>query len=261
MSKNLNIYIKAGDVASFTTDSLTSGTYVRLPNPGGAKNTPTAFSASSTVTIGPFNNPYDYLINYEGTDISVSQSASGVVTSSDDTTINNLVAGKNTVNLGTAGTGFSAVEYGDAYQHTTVLTANTALGAIAGGAALGVGKLAYTLPDGACIVNSAYINLAIQQTEDNITADTPAIGLGTTIAAGAIANFSGDATMENVLTEQTAADCDGTATVKTVADQVLVIESASNHTIYVNVADTWAASGDAGAGLTGIIVLNWQFVE
>ena len=165
---------------------------------------------------------------------------------------------KTNANVGTAATGSTAVEYGDGYEHTTVLTVDTTLPAIAGGADLAIGKLVYTLPAGAVMVRAAYVSVSITQTEGNITADTPDVGLGTTIASGAVAGLSGTAAFENIMTGQTAADCDGTATVETVTSS-LDIESGDDHTIYVNVADGWAASGDTAALLSGTVVLHWQF--
>lgn len=165
----------------------------------------------------------------------------------------------NEVNVGAAATGVTATEYGDGATHRTVLAVNTTLPAIAGGANLGVGKLLYTLPAGAIIVEGAYMSLAITQTQGNITADTPDGGLGTTIASGAVALLSGTAAFENVLTGQTFNDCNGTAEVKTVT-ATLVVESGDAHTVYFNVADGWAASGDAAATLTGTVVLLWRFV-
>lgn len=163
-------------------------------------------------------------------------------------------------NAGTAETGTTAVEYGDGRQHTTVLTVSTTLPAIAGGAALSVGKLLYTFPAGSIVVDKAYMSMAITQTQGNITADTPDVGLGTAIAAGANALLSDTAGAENVLTGQTANDCNGTAEVKTVANQILVIEAGDAHTLHFNVADDWAADGDAAALLTGTVVLHWQFM-
>lgn len=177
-----------------------------------------------------------------------------------DVTVRNLVT---TGNVGAAGAGSTAVEYGDGANHRTVLTVSTTLPAIAGGAALGVGKLLYTLPAGAVIVDSAYMSLAITQTQGNITADTPDGGLGTVIASGVVSTLDGTATFENILTGQTFNDCNGTAEVKTAiptANVPLVIESGGAHTIYFNVADTWAASGDAAAALAGTVVINWRFV-
>ncbi len=168
----------------------------------------------------------------------------------------------NTTNIGTAATGVTAVESGDGGQHTTVLTVSSVLPAIAGGADAAVGKLLYTLPAGACIVNMAYMSMSINQTESNINADTPDVGLGTTIGSGANALLSDvGAAAENILTGQTAADCAGLVKVKTVADQVLVIEAGGDHTIYFNAADGWAADGDSAAVLAGTVVLHWQFMH
>jgi hypothetical protein len=162
--------------------------------------------------------------------------------------------------VGTANAGTTAVEYGDGHHHTTVLTVNTTLPAIAGGANLAVGKLLYTFPAGALVVKSAYMSLAITQTQGNITADTPDGGLGTTIASGVVALLGGTPAFENILTGQTFNDCNGTAEVKTVADQVLVIEAGAAHTVHFNVADGWAASGDAAAVLAGTVVIEWEFM-
>ena len=65
-------------------------------------------------------------------------------------------------------------------------------------------------------------------------------------------------TADGVLTDtgQTAADCDGTATVAHVATDLL-IASGDSHNVYLNVADGWAASGDAGARIYGTVSLLW----
>ena len=167
-------------------------------------------------------------------------------------------------NVGAASTGVTAVEYGNGFDHKTVLTLATTLPAIAGGASLGVGKLLYTLPAGAAIIESAYLSVAITQTTAHITADTPDVGIGTVIASGVIALLNGTATFENIITGQTAADCNGTATVKTATPTAavpLVIETGDAHTVYLNVADGWAASGDPAAIVTGTVIINWKFVK
>lgn len=169
---------------------------------------------------------------------------------------------KTSAGVGTAASGTTAVEYGDGRLHQTILTVATTLPAIAGGANLGVGKLLYTLPAGAQVIESAYMSIAITQTEAHINADTPDVGLGTVIASGVVATLDGTATFENILTGQTAANCTGTATVKTAKATAspfeLVREAADAKTIYLNVADGWAASGDAAALLTGTVVINWR---
>jgi hypothetical protein len=162
---------------------------------------------------------------------------------------------------GTPGTGVVAAEYGDAKEHTTVLTLNTTLGAIAGGAFLGLGNLLYTLPAGVQLVKSAYMSVAITQTQAHITNDQPDVGLGTVVASGAVQVLDGTATFENILTGVTATDCNGTASVSaakcTASPFELVRLAADAKTIYFNAAYNWAASGDAAAILTGTVVLKW----
>ncbi len=179
-----------------------------------------------------------------------------------DGTIDVVLANPALTNAGAANTGSTVVEAGEAAHHKTTLTIGTTLPAIAGGADLSVGKLLYTFPAGAIIVHAAYMSMAITQSEANIGADTPDIGLGTTIGSGANALLSDVGSgAENILTGQTANNCTGTTEVKTVADQVLVIEAGDNHTVYFNVANGWAASGDAAAAIAGTVVLDWTFVK
>lgn len=154
-------------------------------------------------------------------------------------------------------------EFGDKYSHTTVLSlegASAVLPDIPGGADLGVGVKLYDFPAGAIIVESARIyDVAIQQVDGNITADTPDVGLGTTIASGVVAVLSGTAAFENVMTGQTFTDCDGTAEDVTIATQ-LIINPADSHSLYLNVADGWAASGDDAAVLSGQVIINWRYM-
>jgi hypothetical protein len=166
-----------------------------------------------------------------------------------------------TSNVGAVGSGVTAVENGDGYSHVTVLTVASVLPAITGGADQAVGALVYTFPAGSIIVKACYMSMGITQSEAHINADTPDVGLGTVIGSGAVAVLDTPTTFENLLTGQTAADCTGTSAVKTVADQIFVIEAADAHTVHFNAAFGWAASGDAAAAITGTIVLEWQFMN
>jgi hypothetical protein len=161
---------------------------------------------------------------------------------------------------GTAASGSTAVEWGTTRKHHTILTVNTTLGAIAGGASLGLGKLLYTFPAGAIRINSVRMSIAITQTQAHINADTPDVGLGTVVASGAVATLDGTATFENILTGQTATNCTGTATVKTAACTLCIESADSVRVVYLNVADGWAASGDAAAILTGTVALDWDIL-
>ena len=161
-----------------------------------------------------------------------------------------------TENVGTVATGSSVVEYGDGVFHQSVITVDTNLPAVTG--TLAVGKLVYTFPDGACNVKSTYMSIALTAADGNINADTPDVGVGTTIASGAVNVLGGTAAFENMLSGQTAADCNGTATVKHLATS-LVIATGDNHTVYLNVADAWAGA-EATCPISGTIILEWVFV-
>lgn len=163
---------------------------------------------------------------------------------------------------GTAGTGVTATEYGTPDFHKTVLTlTDVNLGAIAGAAAEAAGALIYTLPAGKIVVRAASMNIALTNTDGNIDADTPDLGVGTTIGAGANATLNAvDAAAENIITGQTANNVTGTAEVKTVGDQVLVIETAGDHTVHLNVADTWAGAETTGVVANGTVTLLWEHI-
>lgn len=150
---------------------------------------------------------------------------------------------------------------GDKGGYRTTLTLNTTLGAIAGGANLALGKLIMTFPAGRVFVERSAMNVAIKQSQGNITADTPDVGVGTTLASGVQALLSGvGAASENMITGQTATDCNGTA-IPAQVDTFLSIATADNHTVYLNVADGWAASGDTGAYLSGTVDIFWQKLD
>lgn len=158
----------------------------------------------------------------------------------------------------TAAAGWEVTTYGTPAMYRSVFRAKSsaALSAIAGGAALGVGDLVGSFPAGELIVHASGMDIALQQTEGNVTADTPDLGFGTTVASGAVSVLSGTAAFENLLTGQTMNDCDGTFETKTVGTQ-LVIATADSHDIYLNAADTWAASGDAALGIVGVYEVLW----
>lgn len=161
--------------------------------------------------------------------------------------------------VGAPGGSYAQVtEYGDKHNRVTVIDFQTTFPAIAGGANLAVGKLLYTLPAGACVIEASRLNVAIAGAAA-IQADTPDIGLGTTIASGVVAVLGGTAAFENILTGQTMTDCDETVTDAAVGTQ-LVIASGGDHTVYLNVADGWAAGGDAAADVYGRVILHWRYL-
>lgn len=159
----------------------------------------------------------------------------------------------------TAAAGWEVETYGTPALYKSIFRAKSdaALSAIAGGAALGVGDLVGTLPAGELFVLRSSMNIALQQTEGNVTADTPDLGFGTTIASGAVSVLSGTAAFENLMTGQTMNDCDGTFE-KVSLNTALVIATADSHNIYLNAADTWASSGEAAMGIVGTYTVFWS---
>jgi hypothetical protein len=155
-----------------------------------------------------------------------------------------------------AAAGPRATTFANAGRRTTIDLTGLTLPAIAGGASLGVGRLIYTFPAGALKIVGSSISVALKQTQGNITADTPDLGLGMVIASGAVATLDGTATFENVMTGQTMNDCDGTVEATTVGTE-LVILPADSHGLFLNVADGWAASGDAAVIVSGTVTVSW----
>ena len=172
------------------------------------------------------------------------------------------------VNIGTAptATGLSVVEQGDAVNHKTVLTlADFAVGSATGAAALAFGALVYTLPAGAQLMDITYMSVALTGTV-TIVGDTPEIGIGSVIASGVVLVLNGTATFMDYVTEQTSGAISGSNTTTVLLGATAGIHTgialnvaASAKTLYLNVADTWAGTGDVTA--TGTITLTWKMVS
>jgi len=167
--------------------------------------------------------------------------------------------GPKAVQIGTVPTGVVAEHFtADGHHYVTKLTLDTVFPAIAGGAALGVGKLVYTFPTGVHSLKVAGMNIAMTAADGNIDDDTPELSLGSVIVVGAVATMT-TATWEDILTAQVAV-CDGTAEVKTLVSATaghIVNEAAGVKAVFLNVADTWAASGETALPVTGEIWLEW----
>lgn len=162
--------------------------------------------------------------------------------------------------FGTPNTGVTAYEYGDARRRITKLSfTDLSVGASTGAAALGIGKLLYTLPAGAIVVKAAYMSVALSGAGSTIDTDTPDGGLGTVIGSGVVSVLGGTATFENILTGQTFNDVNGTAETLAVSNQILTIQPADARTVYFNLADTWA--GAAAITATGTVVIEWVLIS
>lgn len=172
-------------------------------------------------------------------------------------------------NTGTS-TATSVVEYGDSLSHTTVLTATAlALPAITEGANTAVGDLVYTFPAGAIVLEWSYLNLSLNLDGTDQDAITAEIGLGTTIATGAVARLASTPGFEDILAPRDVL-CDGVAQVVQAKVPTnggpMFIASGDDHTVHVNMANgaaVWAAQsdGDGTSAYTGTVILHWKFLE
>jgi hypothetical protein len=171
-------------------------------------------------------------------------------------------------NIGAVETGVTATEYGDGYMHNTRLAVSiTDAFSTADNAALATGVLLYTLPAGQIIIHSAsLVDLAITGASAEQQTDTPDVGLGTVVGSTAVATLDlAPAGAENILTGQTwsTGTLNGTAQ-SAVAGLAtpLAIADGDAHTVYLNVADTWAddTGGDLTCDVTAVIHLVWSYM-
>lgn len=164
-----------------------------------------------------------------------------------------------TANVGTAGTNCTAVEFGDGTNHITQLTLTAvALTAIAG-ADLGIGALIYTFPAGVVVVKAVQMNMTAGTFagDTGIAAD---VGVGSVIATNAVTVLGGTAGFEDYVTGQTVADVASFVSRKTTIPTAAVskvIESGDAHTVHLNVAAAWAATGTPT--VTGTVIIHWEF--
>lgn len=170
---------------------------------------------------------------------------------------------KTTVNIGTAGTGVTAVEYGNGYTHTTVLTiAATDAVTVADDAALADGHLVYTFPAGALIITAGYLSGAISVAEDTTNSAAEA-ALGTTMSTGANATIGASAATDEDISDPAASiTCDGVAEVVTMLATDKMIATGDAHTVYFNIASTWGntAGTDLSGDISGTGVIVWNFI-
>ena len=161
-------------------------------------------------------------------------------------------------NVGTPGTGVTAVEYGDGYNHVTVLTLTAAaLTPTVPANAEGIGAVIYSFPAGAyALVNARLIVTAF--VADTAT-NAAEFGLGSLIASGDQATLGAiDAACEDIVGPQTIADVSSPAT-----DAIAVLTptflAAGSHVVNFNAAATWNAT-IATVAVTCTVVLHWTFM-
>jgi hypothetical protein len=162
-SKTISIDI--GKELTLTTDAASSGTYVRVEP--GAQYTPAAIAASSTVLVGPFNEPRHYRITSDLGLIATSQEFSGIYTAVDsDIQISDLGDGVDGELITWDANGApAAVAVGTA---THVLTSNGAGAAptfqVAGGGIAGIVEDTTPQLGGELELNGNYIDFGVSST-------------------------------------------------------------------------------------------------
>ena len=163
-------------------------------------------------------------------------------------------------NVGAVSTNVTAVETGTETVHVTTLTVSKVTPAIAAAANQSTGIALYTLPAGVKVIKSARFSLGLTQVGALIGADTPEIGLGTTIGSGANATLGAvGAGAENILhgaSTVVLTNCTGTAVIDGAVVN-LYVAAADSHVIYANIADGWAGA-DAGPTVAGTVVIEWM---
>ena len=170
------------------------------------------------------------------------------------------------LNVGTVATpatgSYAVTEGGDSVNHITEIAVTDVL-LIAPTAAANKldGKLLYTFPAGNIVVKKSALNLTLDDVGTTCAADTPEVGLGTTVASGTAAAVLATTT-ENILEGGTcvAPKVDGTAATVGTDTTDLVIKAADAHTVYLNIGDNWAGADD-GISATGKIILEWKYLD
>lgn len=157
------------------------------------------------------------------------------------------------------------IEYGDGVNHVTRLFLNSlTIGSAVAAANLAFGKLLYTLPAGAQIIEAVYMRLSLKST-GAVTGDTPDVGIGSVMAGGDVNVLGGTGTFEDYITGQTspALSTGGTAPIEVASGATAGVLTgialnlhASAKTVHLNIADGWTGAGDVVA--LGSIVIVWK---
>jgi hypothetical protein len=171
----------------------------------------------------------------------------------------NLADGTHASNLGTAGTGVTATEYGNGQIHLTKLVLSGVALTIGDNAALADGAIIYTFPAGAYQVLGASASVGVSLTTGTPTTDTPEVGLGSLIASGVQATLGAvNAACEDIAGPAVADDIAGTAELFG-SGAGKYFAAADSHVLHFNVADTWADVDDTAATADGTVWVSWAF--
>lgn len=166
-------------------------------------------------------------------------------------------------NVGTAGTGVTAVEYGNGYNHVTVLTitASALSPTTVPADAEGIGAIIYTFPAGVYSGNSIHADLTAFTGTGFAASNAVDFGFGSLIASGDITTLS-TAAMEDWLTGQTIGDISSPATEKSTvmtAGAELLFEDGGSHVLNLNMAGTWNDTFTVPLAV-GTVIISWTYL-
>lgn len=166
-------------------------------------------------------------------------------------------------NVGTAGTSVTAVEYGDGYNHVTVLTVTAAALAptTVPADAEGIGAVVYTFPAGVYVGTAIHADLTAFTGTGLAATNAVDFGFGSLIASGDIATLT-TAAMEDWLTGQTIADISSPATEKSTimtGGAPLLFEAGDSHVLNLNMAGTWNDTFTDPLA-TATVVIHWTYL-
>ncbi len=180
----------------------------------------------------------------------------------------------NSANVGAVHTTFAnsgtvtAIEYGDGYNHITVLTlTGIELGEPDAGNALAFGDTLYTFPEGIQVVEWFMQNVALTAVGE--TGDTPELGIGSIVATGAQATLgAAGATMEDYSVGAAVDSCGGTSeavgpigATAGIFTGIALNDTSKVKSVCLNVADTWHASVTDSLIASGTVSFKWTTLE
>lgn len=171
-------------------------------------------------------------------------------------------------NVGTSPVGTSvAADYGDGYNHVTVLAlTDFIIGTPNAANNDDFGNIVYTFPAGVQVVGFLEYNLAL--TVGTQTDDTPEIGIGSVVANGASATLAGTE-MDYMTSNAWATTLDGVAAEAAgplgatagIFTGIALNQSGDVKDVCLNAADGWHASVTGNLTATGTITIVWTTIE
>jgi alpha-ketoglutarate-dependent taurine dioxygenase len=151
-------------------------------------------------------------------------------------------------------------ETADGINGVTILTLTSfPVGVIPDNASLGFGAALCSIQPttATVVVKRVTLDVSLLSTVSN-TAQTPVVGVGSTVASGAVSVLSGTTTFENYFAGQAVADVAGTRLLSSKVPGTVEVSSGAGHTMYLNTAAAWAdVASTAAVAASGTVTIEW----